>query len=701
MGAEAELLRDYTATCKPELLAELVRRHSGMVYGTCLRILGDAQDAEDVAQECFLELARKADIVSSVPGWLHRTAVHRSLDSIRKTATRRQHEQQAAARGEPEPARQPDWLAILPYVDEAERLPAKLRDPLLLFYLEDWTQEQIAENLGIDQSTVSRRVRKGVEKLRKRLKDHGIAVPATVLASLLTHNAAVGAPQTLAATLGSAALCEVTHAAGAGSVAAAAAAGTGGAAAGKLAAVVGGAVAISALVAGTVLLNDNAPLSSPVPRSASEQQVAELPEPPVEHYGPRTFNSHLALKLHVDGKGNPGFTPAEEPLKIPRCTLWWVSPMHGKQELDWQSLAIDIREKEIPGLGDCTYATDEKIAHLSGAVNLRFLEMNRSSVTNSGLARLQGLTNLRRLELRGTDITGAGLVYLKDLKMLQHLRLAETRIEDAGVSHLAGLRNLRILSLSDTLITDAGLAHLKNLTRLRELNLSQTRVGNDGTAHLAGLKELRTLMLAETQVGDAGLVYLEGLTNLQKLNLDYTGLTDAGLSHLNGLSTLKALALGNTAVTDKGMAHLSQLHQLRRLSLDGTEVGDGVLRQLGGVMKNLRALNLSGTNITDQGLRAFRPTDVEGSTTKNEQSGAGNLSYLNLRDTQITDAGLPHLRELPNLEYLILSGTDITDKGLKHLGALPSLKHVFVRDSAVTARAAKKRSSEAGLLIMY
>ena len=63
------LLRRFAAHRDPEGFAELTRRHAGLVYATCLRITADRHDAEELAQECFFQLARDASRVrSSVAG---------------------------------------------------------------------------------------------------------------------------------------------------------------------------------------------------------------------------------------------------------------------------------------------------------------------------------------------------------------------------------------------------------------------------------------------------------------------------------------------------------------------------------------------------------------------------------------------------------------------------------------------------------
>ena len=77
------LLHSCASSRNAEAFGALVRRHSGMVFRAALRVTGNAHDAEDVAQECFLELARNAGSVASSPaGWLHSKATTRSLEVI-------------------------------------------------------------------------------------------------------------------------------------------------------------------------------------------------------------------------------------------------------------------------------------------------------------------------------------------------------------------------------------------------------------------------------------------------------------------------------------------------------------------------------------------------------------------------------------------------------------------------------------------
>jgi RNA polymerase sigma factor (sigma-70 family) len=205
------LLRRFSLTRDAEAFATLSRRHAGLVYGVCLRIVQDPHEAEDVAQDCFFELARKSgQITSSLAGWLHSQATHRAIDAVRDKNIRRRSERAAQVVGDARPAADPLWAEIAPAVDRAlEELPDDLRQVLILHYLEGRTQAELAVVLHTTQPTISRRLENGVEQLRAQLRKAEIMLPAALSFSFLSQAACVSAPKTLLASLGKMALAGV------------------------------------------------------------------------------------------------------------------------------------------------------------------------------------------------------------------------------------------------------------------------------------------------------------------------------------------------------------------------------------------------------------------------------------------------------------------------------------------------------------
>jgi len=238
MDNEQVLLRRFAQSRDALAFRELVDEHKNMVFAACRRVLGNQADAEDAAQVCFLKLAEAAGrLKAPISGWLHTVAVRSSIDILRSETARKLRERSVAA---------PDiatidarWADVEADVDAAlESLPKRLRLPIVLYFLEGLTQEQVAATLGIARCTVATRLERGLEVLRRRLKRAGIVAPAVALAAMLSANAAEAAPAALTTTLGKVAL-----------------AGTAGA---KVAAATGGtlvtlktAVAIAVVAAGT------------------------------------------------------------------------------------------------------------------------------------------------------------------------------------------------------------------------------------------------------------------------------------------------------------------------------------------------------------------------------------------------------------------------------------------------------------------
>jgi RNA polymerase sigma factor (sigma-70 family) len=216
---DVALLRRYFANGDAGAMAELVRRHAGVVFGAARRITGNREDAEDIAQGCFLELLRSGGKIAgagdaaspSAAGWLHCAAVHRALDAIRNDRTRRRHEREAARLRADAAQTAQWWEQIAPQVDAAiEQLPAELREPLILHYLQGRSQAEVAQLTGVSQPTVSRRLEDAVGQLRRKLGQASmLSVAGAGLGPLLMQHALTEPPASLTTSLGKMAVAGV------------------------------------------------------------------------------------------------------------------------------------------------------------------------------------------------------------------------------------------------------------------------------------------------------------------------------------------------------------------------------------------------------------------------------------------------------------------------------------------------------------
>lgn len=215
MDSHLHLLSRYHRHGDAAAFGVLVREHAGMVFATAKRVTGDAALAEDVAQETFLELARSGkDSVQSVAAWLHRVAWRKACNMTRGESRRRRNEQQAAEERQSDYL-EPAWEDLEPQIDAAlNDLPVALRELLVAHFLEGRAQKELALNMGVSQSTVSRKLEAGVSELRVRLRSQGLFCGAG-LAVLLGAQSAQASPASLLHSLGKLAL----SGAGAGSTA--------------------------------------------------------------------------------------------------------------------------------------------------------------------------------------------------------------------------------------------------------------------------------------------------------------------------------------------------------------------------------------------------------------------------------------------------------------------------------------------------
>jgi RNA polymerase sigma factor (sigma-70 family) len=203
--ADGELLRRYRDSRDPAAFTAMVRRHQPMVLRTCLRLVGNAHDAEDAAQSVFLALAQRPEMVQrSLAGCLHELARAAVSELFRSRRRRNQREELAARmqslfgrlRGGFQPVEHHELREELDLA--LSRLPDSLRQAVILRYLEGHSQQEAARQAGCTQVTMGWRSMKGLERLRTILGRRGVVVASAGLLALLAVEARAAAALTTA-----------------------------------------------------------------------------------------------------------------------------------------------------------------------------------------------------------------------------------------------------------------------------------------------------------------------------------------------------------------------------------------------------------------------------------------------------------------------------------------------------------------------
>ncbi len=208
MPSDLQHLQRYATTGDAHAFRELVQAHGAMVHATALRVTCDAAAAQDVAQETFLELARKAgSITQSVAAWLHRVSWNRACDAVRRDSTRKRFEHAMAGTWHTD--REATRADIEPHLDASlNELPNELREVLVLYFLEGRTQAEVARYLGKNQATVFRAIERGISAMREALRSRGVIAGAGLVA-LFAAQPAQAAPAAVQASLGKLSLTDI------------------------------------------------------------------------------------------------------------------------------------------------------------------------------------------------------------------------------------------------------------------------------------------------------------------------------------------------------------------------------------------------------------------------------------------------------------------------------------------------------------
>jgi RNA polymerase sigma-70 factor (ECF subfamily) len=148
--------------------AQLVRRHAGQVFAVCLGMVGDAHDAEDLAQDALVRGFAKISRLRKgryFRAWITGIARNLCVDHLRRRKTERAA---LASCSTTKHTARTDFRALQGAVLE---LPEQYRLPLLLYYFDGHSIENIGIALGLSPAAVSTRLSRARRQLRERI-DH-------------------------------------------------------------------------------------------------------------------------------------------------------------------------------------------------------------------------------------------------------------------------------------------------------------------------------------------------------------------------------------------------------------------------------------------------------------------------------------------------------------------------------------------------
>jgi RNA polymerase sigma-70 factor, ECF subfamily len=169
-----------------DLFEAFVRRYQDMVFATAFRLLGNASDAEDVAQTVFMRAFQRFAELGPSPtaaGWLKTVTRNTCLNHLSRYRRRwRLFSELAPAGEEHDRGQEPaplvatggsaaDAFERLERSERLERalraLPEHQRVPLVLFHFEELSYQQIADALNVSLGKVKTDIHRGRETLRR------------------------------------------------------------------------------------------------------------------------------------------------------------------------------------------------------------------------------------------------------------------------------------------------------------------------------------------------------------------------------------------------------------------------------------------------------------------------------------------------------------------------------------------------------
>ena len=211
--SDSQLLRGYAERGAEPAFAELVRRHTNLVYSAALRQAESPGAAAEITQTVFADLARRAGAIASqisaeasLAGWLCRSARNQALNFRRNEFRRHARERLAMEQIVLASENSSDWERLRPVLDAAmAELSEADYDAVVMRFFQNHDLRTVGRALGVSDDTAQKRVSRALEKLREHLTRRGVTTSAAALSVAMSANAVQAAPVGMTLTICSAA----------------------------------------------------------------------------------------------------------------------------------------------------------------------------------------------------------------------------------------------------------------------------------------------------------------------------------------------------------------------------------------------------------------------------------------------------------------------------------------------------------------
>jgi len=159
---------------EPDAVRAVYRDYGGLVFAVCLKALGRRDLAEEAAQQTFVKAWRAAgafDTARELGPWLATIARRTAIDIHRRESRRPTSPLDDVAPADPNVVELPVGVERSYEVAEVraaiDELPPDEREVVRLQHVDELTQVEVAERLGVPLGTVKGRIRLGLDRLRE------------------------------------------------------------------------------------------------------------------------------------------------------------------------------------------------------------------------------------------------------------------------------------------------------------------------------------------------------------------------------------------------------------------------------------------------------------------------------------------------------------------------------------------------------